>query len=1193
MPADDALVVPVEVAALAVNRSVRDAGGDFVIQRWSANFRQTELRNVSPEPPPFSTNETWTDNPDVLGVYLQWQLPEGLATGRHDEQEGIGDFPLVPNRWLVVRHTGVAADAAAWVVHSDYLDPNQGTVSYLDPVSDHLKSTKIGRRHLLTPAAPWTEPSSKPAPFLTAVGPGLPAFAVFQPYNENVFSLHDRLERPAVLDDEGNPVTIGDTATISYLVAGWYAEAGSDILAGPGDLKDFDELLRRLKWSRPSGSGVLSRSVYTGTALGIGWNLGGVAPESECPGPDEVTVSIGNSTAEAITALTDQADGPGSLSADEARVFRAFTFGALDALNRADGDELIERNAHQQGFIPSPGGYTWRMVDRTEAGEPPPGSPAWQAAETDREDALVAGLNGAQRDHDASERNLAAARERLYHLWWLSQQSKTPEGFDGAVAGELDPGGTPGDPDYPASPDTAAGQAAVLDSKVTGLRAQIPWGTTPEELAVSAAEHVQQAGLRSTLWLSRVPADPYEQHADPVVALHGAKLSAPLTRSDDLPCRVQAEFVTAAGDGSRQVTAAMVAADAARTNLASLPGAMPGALTEFLILDRTVRSGIALEQAAGVLPEYGTGAWRQPWQPLYLQWQAEYFALPFEESGGARNWEFAYNNARTRYHYRYLGTADVDLDHPLTASGRQYLAPSAGHDQAGRIAEFTQHRGGLPAEVISSLREEARWEDILSQRLDGLSATVGQRSALPNVAASNGALAGLIGDGDLLAPDPGEQPEDAWDEWPPSRFQELRSGQLAFTRLSVIDRFGRAVNLINNPQHFNPVIPPDMVPGHPVGVDEPDRVIELAPRLLQPARLRFAFLSASADEDVEVTPGTSPVCAWLLHNRLDASLACYGADGTALGELRTIVGASGTPEVEWTPLPGSPVAVLSELEPVSLHAYRLLKAISDKGPQTFEAVRKTMDDALCDIEADGPGSDGLSFLLGRPLALLRARLDLELAGPAHTDVSWQNVLSPPDPRMPGYEWIVRLGEPEQPDDGLVGYVLDDDYEHLETVTEPVGPDTDYLRLIGNGSRLKLAFSGDSQAIVTLLADPYAPVHAVTDILPTMTLTIPEQFVTEPIARMAVCFRAGPLLAQTRELPGEDGKPVELAVMPQPATAVGAWSWTEPAGPGWRDLPIVPGDPSGIPAGESQLRSGFLVLHDGASNARRNHTSGRA
>ncbi len=203
---NDTLVVPVKVAAFAVNPQTRDGDGSYVMLRWTANFRSLVADNAAPEPAPFVITEPWTQNPESrLGVYLQWELPEALCRGHQDEETGeIGDFPLVPNRWLVVRRSG--RGTRSWIVHSDYLGTGADGVSYLDPHAATATATVIGRRVDLTPGSPWNEPGG--TPFLTAVGPGLLTFSAFQPYNKNVFSIHDTLE-----DIEGED-------RLSYWVAG-------------------------------------------------------------------------------------------------------------------------------------------------------------------------------------------------------------------------------------------------------------------------------------------------------------------------------------------------------------------------------------------------------------------------------------------------------------------------------------------------------------------------------------------------------------------------------------------------------------------------------------------------------------------------------------------------------------------------------------------------------------------------------------------------------------------------------------------------------------------------------------------------------------------------------------------------------------------------------------------------------------
>jgi hypothetical protein len=408
----------------------------------------------------------------------------------------------------------------------------------------------------------------------------------------------------------------------------------------------------------------------------------------------------------------------------------------------------------------------------------------------------------------------------------------------------------------------------------------------------------------------------------------------------------------------------------------------------------------------------------------------------------------------------------------------------------------------------------------------------------------------------------------------------------------VVDRFGRAVNLFDpdSPGHFKPHRPTSMIPKHPVSDSDIHRFVELSPRLLQPARLGFDFLSATSDDDIDLTPGTNPVCAWLINNRLDRTLACYDPTGRPWGELRTIMDGDGNLAVVWAPLPGSPILTLEDLHTASTHTHDLLDAIADGGPGALEAVRQAVDDALATIDPEGPDDAGLGFLLGRPLALVRARLDLQLHGPARTSVGWNEVLDPDQhaPAMPDWDWTVRLGLANATDDGLVAYVLNEDYDHLETLTEPTDTADGYLRPIAD-DRLKLAFTGTSTATVTLLLDPRAPVHAVTDILPTGAVHVPQRFIDHALARMAICFRTGPMLAPATTDPAT-GEPL-TAVLPHPATATatGTWSWTEltdPAVPdAWHTLPVTVPDPHALPLGDPEIRAGFLILGDATDATR--------
>ncbi|MFI9274881.1 hypothetical protein ACIGXM_29835 [Kitasatospora sp. NPDC052896] len=1158
MSVDNTLVVPVEVAALAVNRQTRDTGEEHVFQRWNTNFKSIG-QGVACEPAPFDGLEEWSGREDRLGVYLKWELPAALTRGRHDDEEGVGGFPLVPNRWLVVRHAKGTRRLKAWIVESDYLDPMDGTVSFQEPDSFQdlagaaPQATLIGKCHELT--GPWQEPTGRRAPFLTAIGPGLLTFSVFQPYNTNVFSLHDALDG------------VEERERLSYFVAGWYADPDSDILAGPEKLPEhLANVLRRLEWTQPPGSGSgIRSSVYTGTVLGLDWDLTGPIPASPCPNRDDVTVAVANTMAEAAAELGTQADGPDAFSTAEADLFRAFLLGGTEALaerDRPEADILTNRRAHDTAFGPVSGGYRWFIGERGADPGQIPSTATATARRTARaaEAETIADLNRKQAEHDATEAELDAARERLYHLWWLNHLAKQSDEFQERIEGELDP----------ANPDGAAGHVIALAQRLTEQRRTLPWGKTEAKLAASIDTHHPAFGARSARRLIRVPAQDYEYSADPVIALQGARLHAPLTRGTALPCRTPEHLVTRASG----ITTGDVADLAGQVDLTNLPPCFHALLTEFLILDRALATG-GIRDVTGTLPEYGTAAWEMPWQPLYLLWRAVYHPLPFRD-GDTAHWEFV---ERSRYQWQGTGTPGE----PLTISGRQTLAPSAGHVLDGALVSYARLRDGLPADSVRNLRAGVRSTDQLSQTLDGFGTAIAQRQAQAGLQPT-GDMAGLIGNGNYPPPDPGGLPASDWDPWPPSAFQELRAGQLEFQELSVVDRFGRAVNLIGLASHFRPEMPLTMRPAHPVSSDDSGRFVELGPRLLQPARLNFAFLSATGDEDTDLVPGANPVCAWLLHNRLDKSLVVHAPDGTCLGDLRVTLNTAGQLEVSWTALPGSGLTDFEDLATLSEHTHNLLRVIKDRGPDTFDAFRATVDQTLETIDPDGPADPGLGFLLGRPLALVRTRLTLHLRGPLRTDNSWQNLFDPPQPQLPTYPWMIRLGEARQSDDGLVGYVLADDYDHFETVIDPTPGSGGYLRPIGDKPRLELDFGEHSTTVATVLCDPRAAVHATTDILSTQRVFVPQEFTDQAIARMTVNFRTGPLLAATTGLRNAQDQVQETVLMPAPVGITGSWSWTEKRGTAWENLPILSQDQHDLPLAEPELRSGYLTLGDGAAHS---------
>ncbi|PJN27776.1 hypothetical protein [Kitasatospora sp. CB02891] len=1255
-----ALLVPVEVAAMAATDKLTNASAD-PFYRWVPKFYKRE-RPANPEPEPFVT--TPLTGEQARGVYLHWRLPDALLRGRldlaSDRIPATGPaFPTIPNRWLVLRHFRPADPAAplppagGWLVHSDYLDASHGTVPYLH----EGRATKLGTSIDLAGTA-WTEPVN--APFLTAAGPGLPDFPVFQSYNADVLSFHDPLGEHVTAD-----------GTISYLVAGWHSAADQDPLSAEQirellefrgeyghhgtDRARFEAALAALGWQRPAGSPLVHRSLYVGTVLGLAWRVDGL-PDSDLPTDPKgaLTVAVGNSAADARSALREGA------AAEDRLLLEAFDHGVLDELDDAltdHGRDIMNDAAHRTWFAPSPAGFTWQIVDRPGSQSPPP-----PPTEATAELAWLTSLNARQQSFDDGIRKLAGLRERLYDLWWWTYNRKKPteeiKTFLAEAAVQLDPAQDGLAKETEAQQERCYG----IDGK-GGLRAAIPWGNTPAELQARIDAYRRDNKLSTGKPLAahrevkRVPVAPYQRPTDPVVLISGkgARMAAP--RSGPLPCHLAGQLLKAVAlEGSTPVTPTKV--PAAPAHLSSVTALLTWApvtalLTHFAVLEEAARliwptgspdhrprgplrllkhDGKALtitdhDGTAGVWPEF-TDLWRQPWQPLYLLWAVHCYPLPYRTgsgSGAATHWTF---DGRV---HRWNGTSPRPYQ---TVKGRSRLSALPGFAVRARAEEYIG-RYVTDSALAQRIRDQAGSDhnrDQISQSLDGLNAWLAQRKPSHHFDPLSGTSGPLLTTEPVIA-----NPETAATL---HHFDPVRSAQVVIEELTLVDQFGRVCKAVNEttaaqirPRRATSVQPdPDPAdPSRPLVADRAVagweyRYVQLPPRLHQPARTCLEWLRHTDDNQPvpvgaqPVDPGHSPVCGWLVPNPREQSLLVYGADGAGLGELH-VAGPATAERVDWLPLPGSPWLtrdrITADPDVFTLahpHLGGLLRWLLKpqpktpaEGPPAFRDLLAVIDLALHTIAPpDQHTGPHWTLLAGRPLALVRARVRIDLAAPPLYDATWKRLpLGPRDDDgnvLRAARWPVRLGDAHRAGDGLVGYFTTDPakansratpYHRLFTGHRPPHPESSFPLPIDAAADLRVlaAHADDSAAPpaadaaaawATLLIDPWASVHAHSGILPAVATRLPEPFVRGPMATLSPALRTGPVLAGVlpgTPVPGDRGPSVAL---PTSAAWQGSWSWAErtPAGvPGpWSSLPLADTNSGAHPPSAAPVaRTGFLTL----------------
>lgn len=1209
------IIVPLVVEALVVNDSVRTGRQQFIrgtMQYGALRMGGREL--------PFQT-DTDFDQPGEAnsafynGVYLKWRLPDALTRGVQSNLDGVTTYPPVPNRWLVLRADMTDASAAsagagkltAWIVESDHINgPDPVPVRAADVGALYLPSEadpivpvaiSIGRNVRLDGNA-WAEPGTKLG--LTAVAPGNTLFGAFQPHNINVFSLIDPLD-DYVDPATGAAPTPGKPAMFSYAVIGWLSDPADDPLHGV-DAGEFADCLSALGWTLPASTdkdATASSCLVSGLTTGVLWYKEGAVPggppsPSDVPKPPPLTVAVGNNSVEALTALVAMLAPSDPKDPNlHPELFEAFQFGLIGHLDDADAVGLIAERLRLSSFKASDGGYAWTIVDDPDPTSAP--STALRAAPDPADEApMLAALNTAQDALDEAVRQLAAGQEALFLLWWKWLRLKLPMcQSQGVTADQL----------------VAQIEAAI--AAMTGLR------NAASPAAMSAAHDSLAAALKpSGRLLKRYSRRRFYQRPDPIVMVSGAGAPDIAGRSDKAQVRLASQIVSGIKVGSTVIDAATPSLALPALDLTGLSGvpwssslfeqlaqelffrdpgnaariaALPGAPA---IAD--IAAALADSAAAvGVAPAGAGGPWsRNPWKPLMLLWEAAYYPINYGQNGP--NWTYCGD------HYEYRGPPlQGPAAEPLALQGRTLLTPQATVNLLKRIETLLDDTPDMPKDerdnlndLLASVGDNTQW-DLLSQALGGFNEQLTGHA--PGIFARPAAA--NVGDFASLPHLVGAQGHHLpWIQSNPVPFQSWRAGQFVLTKLFILDEWGQALEPIgiHDFTEDQVAVPPQMTPQAPVLSHGTGTFAQLEPGLLQPARLDFDAVAASDDRLIAPLAGdVNPICGWVLPNHLDHALALYGPAGEALGELAVGIDDEDAPEVCWSPAPDSPYQHLPDLAAGVPHLGRFAQALHDQGPDEFPHFLAAIDETLWTTAPTGSQFDNsLAILFGRPLAMVRARLQLVLDGPLLADPSWVPTTS----ELPGYKFGIELGNVAKLDDGLVGYFADmqlttggaaePDTEQYTTFSVVQGANAKagaYLRPIGeDGNWLSLAFDGKAQ-LVSMLVDPRAPVHAITGILPDVTFVLPPSLVDAALAAMEVSFRVGPLMTRSRP-PAAGGAPAPpVLTLPLPKLKSGKWAWKQKVGASWTAYDVVPVDPkTGLSDIAPTLREGLLTLSNDVS-----------
>lgn len=1207
------LLVPAHLDAMVLNKEASTA---TPFLRFQMDYEQLKSFN-NPEPEPFGGASTKQPG---AGIYLHWTLPQALRHGVFTE-DGNTDFPLVPNRWIVVRtQSGTKPSKAvkAWILMSDYLG-DDGTNPFVNPYSlgsnDTIQTTRIGKVFRFPQDANGLTAQGKS--FLTAAGPGSVTFTVFSPGIENVFSFYDDVTG---LDDADEI----SKAVFTYTVLGWYSDPDQDDpLKNTTWTENSDPdyegsfINSGFNWVVYSDSGALpDQMIVHAMTPGVVWDKSAENPPADNYPANiqkNVKVAVGNNAIDALAAIVSLENA----STVEADLLEAFNYNLLDHFDDSGSSEALNASIRDHWFGASPGGILWQILRakrQDNSALPLPKQPKITAEQAK----ALAALNTAQSELDQQQRILESMQTRLFDLWWKTNWQKynlvpVSSAFSDWLETQLPlqiGDGVTCNNTTGIDPDKESWYACKV-------KAQMNLVSQLTDAVNSAVEQVKKLlDEKQELKSSTKPQFNYPN--DPVLLVTGLGRSTNYDPDEYLICRLTSQNISSL---TIHKTTYGIDDTCTKNIMGDIPvlddpnHVLPEGSRELHIENfflspimfaqnilgdaaqsDTVRKAYdSLSKPAADIQfepvSIAMAEWVQPWVPLLLDWQITVLKEPAyscPEGGDTatfnrENWTFDGTD------FQWTGPTvstgknfDESDSGQMQISGRTFITPQVNMTLAKQLDLYLKKHQMRDPNLQALLKDldtcldSLAGQDILSQRLSGMTGMMVERTLTQHVTPT-GDIAGILGDCNNGYPNPFPDQHAGYADavW---GFAPMRGSFFVINKLSVIDNFGRTVDLMlgnystypgtqeEQPEYYfypyaarnlkSPTAK-DPAPGQKKSSNPAERMMQLPPRSIQDSRLGFDLIWAD-----ETSKDTNPVCGWIVPNHLDRSLAVYDANGTAWGELFLSRHASGYAPV-WITAPNHSGADQTINVITDLHVRTMLQKFFDRKDNGagLNEFMQAIDETLWTVNPRGWRNDqNLSVLIGRPLAIVRAQLSLQFKGAPAMNQDWWNTFDVdmsnlPDPSQPAtlkdvdggvfdYLWQVRLGSSVLSNDGLVGYYLDNSdttYDVFNTVVMPESAQTGYLKKIGADNYLNLRFIDDTITTpdpakhqicrITMLVDPRASIHAFSGLLPVKSIDIPASLVSRAFDNIAYSFRAGPFLTSP-----------DAVRIPKPIEQKGTWSW---------------------------------------------------
>lgn len=1118
-------------------------------------------------------------------------------------------FPTVPNRWMIIRSIP-GKESKKWIIESDYIHPVSFEPEHLQkthftsfPWYQHLDENEnkpfryIGRSLELKEGIEKESAGSSAylsekhhSGLLTAMGYGDPSFSAFYPNCRSVFGFCDS----EITDHE-------QLEGLEYQIVGYYSESENDYWSALLNYyedeaqvlsKQKEHVKARLKerFGLELGDADAREMVcYAKVKMNF---LASLKVESK------VDLTFANSGTEAISAKL------GALIVESEPAFDPTNFESNQLKTDANenliesilmDDRLAGRSTdlrlkfqefrHEQEFHSVNGGLQWIFQTLTNKDEKPPDD----ISSSMKEEVSIplfqklSLLNALQKEHNELAETLRSIQRETFTDWHLYMQCLYP------AEGTLD--------HFPQADqlkdhmesvnlpliDDLKAKSGVLYLNY-GAKGEITGGIThPGIRTASVATQLAQktnelvADLQGTgLGLYRIPASRYHIPKDPAICLRGESLTGLLH--------------------SQSTTGVATGFLVTETDLLEQLRSLSNTEVSQELFMNTVEKMV---KGFDEKNKFSFDHFLSPvnaFNPLYLDWEINFFPVKGEKKPTFRadhydeeyitsNFELLGNQAGLRLK-KGKGLVSSQSER---IQGRSILDPFSAQEVKNKLRVWLQRQleMGEKERSSSEIKEKLdAFESPIKKELGNvLTALQKLEDQVPMLTQSlsglNHALTGQHWAWQLPVADPlgykayqqfAEKVRMAVDRetlispLPFHDFHPLRSGEVQFQNIRLVDSFGQYRDL-----------PFDQIHGTKEMREATEGHLRLPVRILQESRINFRWINKElTGHESQDADHTSPIAGWVLPEFLERQIVLFDENGTALGRFRNINNTLSLLAMN------ADVALdpLTITEPsLQKFAIYLLQYGEKEGDGINDLLKKFHYAAEQTEPETAQDDDFVGKLFGRPLAIVHARLSLELKGRpifnGSWDESWRKLndgrLSDASNGFTKVKIPVRIGEYHQLNDGVCcWWEWENETDNSLTIKKMNFPQEEVPVKNGEAAvppHLE-TFLEDEARHIGMLFNPFGQVHISCGLLPVKSISLPAVHYQKALAQLNGRLFVGPLITS----------PDHLSFTP-PRILHHQWKWIDPEA---SSLNFKEADLNRLPEA-LMIREGWLQLEPSEEN----------